>query len=919
PEGTDFETIAIHQSDGISVGSINNSVTTFEALLSEQEIYETYGTPTLKRELAQQLISKAQQLLKQEKTAKNPIPIPEFLRPNFETIASFGNNKALSQEQIQEVFDTQRDIYRKMVEEGCYQNQIAVDLFKSAREPDKDSITDLTRLLYRQVDYFKKKKDFQTYRQGILETKGFSPTELTASLVNVEFKENQLTASPPVQFKHLFPSNYTPQQTLEVKQVKADYDAAYNLASAYNRKQKFEDDTHLKVSTKSGKNIEVVNYKRFLNHSEVNNLSRQPLNLRIIDNTNPKTKHNHKLITQYLERDGKWNNLGFVCELSREKHGLKAGLNTSDADIKIAQSLGKKEVQLLFNKANSIALDWRKQLEETKTPDELNQYANATWHLCHNHTLDTTNNFVYSAFGDKIIEETAQPELQFNNFLVGQLKKYNEVPESSWKSEQFLDLQIQEIDGNKMWQVFNPETEDYQSFGVASHKEYQLPIGTKVKGKIKGDLFTTARLDIDNPQLKDTEIVIGNMTKYPTVGNEFRNESATIVLSEQQNAPPQPLIKVNGKKLGQLDSNAVELFKQHGVFTNKTFNVSLTSYGEGNGKEVIATTEQGTSFKIEKSHFLADNDLKNAQFNGEQVTVTLSLESTKKKAMVANIKQADGSLLPIGEFTTNQKASKLALSKVGLFKEGATFEAKINSRVTAASIEIKPDSLEYPALGNWQGSSQNTTEIELNPTAKRFIETITTQPTLLHRFEQTWQDKGQIETLPTLGLSVDLNRVAATQEFLEKYHIPYKLIPLDDKSVQLESERSYGVFTMIESDVPPNIRQWMEQASKGIFDANNSDENALSSYHQRLISILPLSANQQQERLQNSKAVYHTVETTKVDQRGSPPSDNGDYNQTENSVKIIANSDNKQRDKTSDYISFNDIPSEPEIDEIDRL
>ena len=62
PEGTDFETIAIHQSDGISVVSINNSVTTFEALLSEQEIYETYGTPALKRELGQKLISKPQQL-----------------------------------------------------------------------------------------------------------------------------------------------------------------------------------------------------------------------------------------------------------------------------------------------------------------------------------------------------------------------------------------------------------------------------------------------------------------------------------------------------------------------------------------------------------------------------------------------------------------------------------------------------------------------------------------------------------------------------------------------------------------------------------------------------------------------------------------------------------------------------------------
>ena len=78
-----------------------------------------------------------------------------------------------------------------------------------------------------------------------------------------------------------------------------------------------------------------------------------------------------------------------------------------------------------------------------------------------------------------------------------------------------------------------------------------------------------------------------------------------------------------------------------------------------------------------------------------------------------------------------------------------------------------------------------------------------------------------------MGLSVDLNRVAATQEFLEKYHIPYKLIPLDDKSVKMETERIYGVFTMIESDVPPNIRQWMEQASKGVFDANNSDKMLL--------------------------------------------------------------------------------------------
>ena len=257
-------------------------------------------------------------------------------------------------------------------------------------------------------------------------------------------------------------------------------------------------------------------------------------------------------MAQYLDDDGNWKNLGMVCELSREKYGLKAGIKTSNAEVKIAQSLGKKEVQLLFNKAKNLVNDWRNELESKLTPDEVNQYANATWHLCHNHSHDTTNNFVYDAFGDKVLEQITNPELQFDNFLVGQLKQYNEVPETLWKSDELLDLQIQDFDGEKIWQVLNPDTQEYQSFGVASYKEYQLPIGTKVKGEIKGDLFTTARLDIDHTQLKDTEIVIGNMTKYPTVGKEFRNESATIVLSQQQNIPLQPIISINGKKLGQM-------------------------------------------------------------------------------------------------------------------------------------------------------------------------------------------------------------------------------------------------------------------------------------------------------------------------------------------------------------------------------
>ncbi len=858
PDGTDFEVMAIHQSDGISVGSINNSVTTFEALLSEQEIYEQYGTPTVKQQLATKLIDKAQRVLEQEQKSKKPIIVPELVRSQFEKIANYDPSQPLGKEQLQEVFSLQRDIYRKLVEEGCYQNQIAVDLFKSARVADQDSITNLTKLLYRQVDYFKEKKDYNTYRQTILETKGFSPTELTASLVNAEFKQNQLTPQPPEQFKHLFPNNYTSQQILEAKQIKANYDTAYNLASAYNRKQKLEDDTHIKVTTKRGKPLEIVNYKRLISHSDLKKLSQQPVSLRLVNNPHPKNKHNHQLVAQY-QSEGEWKNLGLVCEQKREQYGLEAGLTSSECQLKIAQSIGKKEVQLLFNQAKEIALDWRSHLEDNLSPEELSQYANATWHLCHNHTLDTTNNFVYEAFGDKILEQIANPNLQFSNLLVGKLRQHNEVPETLWKSNELRDFQLIEKEGEKVWQIFNPDQQEYQSFGVASQKDYQLPVGTKVKGKIHGDLFTTARLDIDHPQLKEPEIVVGNMVKYPKVGYEFKNEPATIVLSQNHNPPPQPIITVNGKKLGQLDKNAVALFKEHNLFRNGlTFEATLNSYGEGNAREIIATTEQGTPLKIEKSNFLGDKELKETEFNGEKIQLTITLEVPKKKAMIAHIQQPDGSLVAIAEFTSNQKASKEALTKAGLYREGATFNANITSRVTAARIEIEPDSIQYPELGQWHKASQTETTIgKLNPTTEKFIETITTQPTLLHQFEQQWQQPDNTtKTLPTLGLSVDLNLVSATKDFFENQNIPYTLVTPDDPRVSFETERSYGVFWVLESDVPQPIRQAMEEKLNQVYDAKLSAKNPVSSYHEKLVSILPLPKKQQQERITNSQAVF---------------------------------------------------------------
>ena len=74
-----------------------------------------------------------------------------------------------------------------MIEEACYQNQIAVDLFKSAKTPDMDLIKENKRYLYRDVNYIKDKKSASAYFEEGITPKGYSPVELLrlTKLINI--------------------------------------------------------------------------------------------------------------------------------------------------------------------------------------------------------------------------------------------------------------------------------------------------------------------------------------------------------------------------------------------------------------------------------------------------------------------------------------------------------------------------------------------------------------------------------------------------------------------------------------------------------------------------------------------------------------------------------------------------------------
>ena len=138
--------------------------------------------------------------------------------------------------------------------------------------------------------------------------------------------------------------------------------------------------------------------------------------------------------------------------------------------------------------------------------------------------------------------------------------------------------------------------------------------------------------------------------------------------------------------------------------------------------------------------------------------------------------------------------------------------------------------------------------------AGHLIDTLSHQPTLLHHFQQEWQlPDGKQQILPTLGLSVDLARVAATKQYLEGRGIPYALLAPDDPRVSQETERGYSVFWLVEGDVPPGVRGQMERAGKGIYAADLSDAVSISPYVQKLEAIPPLPSERLKSRLEQAQ------------------------------------------------------------------
>ncbi|HYW21314.1 MAG TPA: hypothetical protein VE956_18835, partial [Nodularia sp. (in: cyanobacteria)] len=625
----DFEQIAIHMSDSISVGIINNQVTALEALESEIEVLNTYGTLEQKSEYLEQVSRHYQTLFEQEYDQK-PKPIRAEYKPFMQSVVALAENPNRTPEIIQQAMDVNRLMYREMIEEGCYQNQIAVDLFKSAKKPEMDKIRENSRYLYRDVNYIKDKKSRSVYLNSGITPTGYSPVELLINQTNKYFQQSQLESRPIVQFKDLFQGvEFTPQQRFSAIAAKYEFDQKFNAAVGMERRRETEKGPSAIIQTPQGVQLEISNLTRE-GHPLI--WKAETLNIRLDEIPEKwRTKERpHKLlavaqINGEIDKDGKpaYRHLGTVSQQSVNDHNLKPGMTTQGAKIlEFKPELTRSQTKLLFGKSYDAALAFYANIP---AEDKLAAAA-AAWNISasrqdelevarkHDDTsayAKKVSNFAFAAFPNEIISRLEQ--LQFTHSLLVTLNnEANQFLGRKWNPLELHPIEIRashhppghERHVSRLLFVQDGDGE-YKEFAMLEPRTGMLPIGTKAQANFVGVEPATAKTTIGLPGNEPIEITIRELKNFSYAGLVFNDQPVNLEFGTVPVPDKTVKIKIDSKTLGELDSDSVEQLKQVDYLKNgNALKLKLTSISEtGDQAFVLGESPNGNLLKINKINF----------------------------------------------------------------------------------------------------------------------------------------------------------------------------------------------------------------------------------------------------------------------------------------------------------------------------
>ena len=839
-----FEKIAIHMSDSISVGIINNQVTALEALESEIEVLKTYGTLEQQSTYLDQVSSHYEALFEQE-CQKEPKLIREEYFSYMQGFVELAQCQR-TPEIIQQAMDINRQMYRSMIEEGCYQNQIAVDLFKSAKKPEMNLIKENSRYLYRDVNYIKDKKSKIAYLNTGITPKGYSPVELLISQTNKYFQEAQLESRPIVQFKDLFKGvEFTPQQKFAAIAAKYEFDQKFNAAVRMERRRETEKGPSAIIQTPQSCQLEITNLTHY-EHPLI--WKAQTLNIRLDEIPEKwRTKERpHKLlavaqINGEKGSDGKpaYRNLGTVSQQSVTDHNLKSGMTMQGAKLlELKPELTRSQTKLLFDKAQEAALAFYASIPES----EKLASAAAAWNICASRQDELevarkenanpqaiakkVSNFAFAAFPNKIISRL--DKLQFTEpKLVTLNNEANQFFGRDWNPTEKHAIEIRAShhppghERHVFRLIFVQDTDsEYKEFAMLETRTGILPIGTKAQANFIGVEPATAKATIGLPGNEPIEITIRELKNFSYAGLVFNAEPVNLEFGTVPVTDKTVKIKIDALTLGELDSDSAQQLKEINYLKNgNPLKLKLTSISEaGDRAFVLGESPNGNLLKINKINFY---DFSGQTFNDQDYR-KLTIETSASKTRDAVFLNGE----PLG--VLHFKKDKDALRQLGLLKTGqlTLAPAIIESNFSVICAQIDPNTVEYPqkwtkefqAFGT---QSVNPQQLYMIDSSAKILHHIKERPTFLFSTESN-------KKLGIMGLAVDNQKAETVTKWLTAQKVEWQQVPMED--VIRETKKGLAVFNLVDSSIPAKTLESMAKKFGAVIETD-------SEYQQRVNSL----------------------------------------------------------------------------------
>lgn len=805
----EFEEIAIHMSDGISVGIINNHVTALEALESEIDILKTYGNNEEQTEYLDQVSTFYKKLFTLENNLNHPQPIREEYKEQMQKFIELASVQDKNPEVIKQAMDINRNIYRHMIEEACFQNQIAVDLFKSAKKPDMEVIAENKRYLYRDVNYIKDKKLSSAYLNEYITTTGYSPVELLINQANKYFQKSHLESRPIIQFQELFKGvEFTPQQKYQAILAKQEFDDKFNEATRLNKRRETEQGPYAIVKTSSGTQIAITNLTRY-QHPGIWKSSTLNIRLSEIPEKYRSSERPHSLLAiaqidgEMEDGEPKYRQLGTVSQQSIIDYKLKAGMTTERATlVALKPELRESQIKLLFQDAYAVAENFYTLIPE----DQKLAAAAATWSISASRqdeleqgdnsavsSRKKVSNFVFATFGDEIVARLN--DLQFTQLKVlGIGKEGDNFVGREWNPLQRYDIEIKaseyppehERHGSRLVFVKNDDGE-YKEFAVLEQRTGQLPIGTQAQAYITPGETYTATATINLPSQAPINITIREISKFSHAGKTFNGEKVKLTIGNVPVPVDTAKIKLDGQILGELDADSIrELRKINYLGNDNPLKLKFKSIG--NNKEeggfIIAESPSGNLLKINKINLY---DFKGQTFADQEYrNASLEIPTIKNRDAVF----LDGELLGVLHY----KKDKEFLQNLGVLKPGqkGSVDCSLQSNFSHTFVNLDASTVQYPET--WTKDSQafkdnsqtigvNKQEVMVEKSAV-FLQKIKERPTILFRSQED-------EVLGLMGMAVDNHKTELVQNWLKSKGVEFNVLKPQD--VPLESKKKKKV------------------------------------------------------------------------------------------------------------------------------